>query len=232
MYHNTILTHGNTNLSIEYRFDTTGGDVRNNLTDARIGSREGGEFTAGGNVLDATADIFVDPENGDLHLKSNATNAIDAVDALFDVPIDIDGQPRPDEPKVDAGADERADVNHVPTIEGDLDFDGIVNDVDIDLLSGRIRANDFDDIADLNDDKNLDRSDMDVLIQQILGTNYGDSNLDGMFTSADMIQVFQAGEYEDEVTGNSKWSTGDWNGDGECDTADLVFVFQLGWYEL
>ncbi len=116
VYHNTILTHGNTNLSIEYRFDTTGGDVRNNLTDARIGSRQGGEFSAGGNILDATADMFVDPENGDLHIKSNATKAIDAVETLLEVPIDIDGQLRPDGPKADAGADERADVNDPPRL--------------------------------------------------------------------------------------------------------------------
>lgn len=55
----------------------------------------------------------------------------------------------------------------------------------------------------------------------------GDVNADGRFDSADLIQVFLAGEYEDDVTGNSTFEDGDWNGDGEFDSADLVFAFRL-----
>ena len=58
----------------------------------------------------------------------------------------------------------------------------------------------------------------------------GDSNLDGIFNSTDLIVVFQAGEYEDGIANNSSWGTGDWNGDGEFDTADLVYAFQAGTY--
>jgi hypothetical protein len=43
VYHNTILTNGNLHESIEFRFaSTTGGEARNNLTDAPINlSRDG-----------------------------------------------------------------------------------------------------------------------------------------------------------------------------------------------
>ena len=41
-----------------------------------------------------------------------------------------------------------------------------------------------------------------------------------------MTAVFQAGEYEDNLVGNSTWAEGDWNGDGEFDSADLVLAFQ------
>ena len=35
----------------------------------------------------------------------------------------------------------------------------------------------------------------------------------------DLIDIFQAGEYEDGVVSNSTWSTGDWNGNAEFDFA-------------
>ena len=58
----------------------------------------------------------------------------------------------------------------------------------------------------------------------------GDSNGDGIFNNSDLILVFQAGEYEDGIAGNSTFQEGDWNGDGEFDSGDLVFVFEAGTY--
>ena len=58
----------------------------------------------------------------------------------------------------------------------------------------------------------------------------GDSNRDGVFNSSDLVFVFQAGEYEDRIAGNSTYEEGDWNGDGEFDSSDLVFAFQAGTY--
>lgn len=58
----------------------------------------------------------------------------------------------------------------------------------------------------------------------------GDSNRDGVFDSRDLDQVFAAGEYEDDLVGNSTFADGDWNGDGEFDSEDLVFAFQAGHY--
>jgi hypothetical protein len=58
----------------------------------------------------------------------------------------------------------------------------------------------------------------------------GDANRDGVFNSSDLVQVFQAGEYEDGIQKNSTWEEGDWNGDSEFDTSDLVLAFQTGRY--
>ena len=58
----------------------------------------------------------------------------------------------------------------------------------------------------------------------------GDANRDGHFDSSDLVHVFQAGEYEDDLVGNSSWAEGDWNGDGDFDSADLVEAFQEGRY--
>ena len=59
---------------------------------------------------------------------------------------------------------------------------------------------------------------------------FGDANLDMQFDSRDLVQVFVAAEYEDEIQGNSVWATGDWNADGEFTSRDLVFAFQDGGY--
>ena len=59
----------------------------------------------------------------------------------------------------------------------------------------------------------------------------GDANRDRQFTSRDLVLVFQAGEYEDNLLRNSTWAEGDWNGDHEFDSADLVIAFQSGEYE-
>ena len=38
----------------------------------------------------------------------------------------------------------------------------------------------------------------------------GDSNGDGVFDSSDLILVFEAAEYEDDIEGNSTFEEGDW----------------------
>ncbi len=57
----------------------------------------------------------------------------------------------------------------------------------------------------------------------------GDVNGDGVFDSADLVQVFQLGQYEDQLAGNSTWQDGDWNEDGDFNAADLVLAFQSGY---
>lgn len=59
----------------------------------------------------------------------------------------------------------------------------------------------------------------------------GDSNLDGRFNSGDLVEVFQAGQYEDGIDGNSGWAEGDWDGDGDFTTSDLTKAFQDGRYD-
>jgi hypothetical protein len=67
----------------------------------------------------------------------------------------------------------------------------------------------------------------------ILGPPFqpGDANRDEVFNSADLVQVFQAGQYEDDIAGNSLWKDGDWNLDGEFPSSDLVAAFDAGGYE-
>ena len=58
----------------------------------------------------------------------------------------------------------------------------------------------------------------------------GDANGDGVFDEADLIRVFEIGEYDDGIDNNSTHSDGDWNGDGDFDSEDLVYAFTQGVY--
>ena len=111
---------------------------------------------------------------------------------------------------------------------GDLNDDGAVDASDIDFLNNAIRQNDL--LFDLTDDGVMDANDLTYFVHSVLKTDFGDSNLDGTFNSGDLIRVFQAGEYEDDVPGNSSWADGDWDGSGDFDTGDLVLAFQTGSY--
>jgi hypothetical protein len=86
--------------------------------------------------------------------------------------------------------------------------------------------------GDLDGNQQIDFDDVVYLVTTLLGTTFGDANLDGIFNSTDLVQVFRAGEYEDSLQQNSTWETGDWDCDGEFGTSDLILAFQFGGYSL
>lgn len=104
--HNTILSNGNLNRSIEFRFDTTGAQALNNLADVSIGSRNSAVFTQTGNIFGAKADMFAGASTGNLRLVQTATAAINKVNRVTAAPFDIDGNERIGQGTVDAGASE------------------------------------------------------------------------------------------------------------------------------
>jgi hypothetical protein len=112
----------------------------------------------------------------------------------------------------------------------DLNHDGQLSAGDIDLLTDIVRAGNGPKNFDLSGDGIVDGDDVDVLVRGVMGVPFGDSNLDGIFDSSDLVKVFQNGKYEDSTKGRAKWEDGDWNGDGNFDTADMVFVFQQASY--
>ncbi|MCA9216846.1 MAG: hypothetical protein KDB27_27440, partial [Planctomycetales bacterium] len=114
-------------------------------------------------------------------------------------------------------------------IDADLNDDGIVNVVDVDLLAAAIRGQ--ESIADLNRDSVANVRDLHFLIEDVLGTTMGDANLDGRFDSSDLVQIFEANEYEDGQPGNSTWAEGDFDGDGDFTTRDFVTAFMSGAYQ-
>ncbi len=116
-------------------------------------------------------------------------------------------------------------------LAGDFNGDGQLDAQDIDLLHAAIRTQSPDPQFDLNDDGQLNDKDSSVLVHDLLLTSYGDTNLDGVFESSDLVSVLQMGQYEDAIVGNSGWEQGDWSGDGDFDSGDLVLSMTDGCYE-
>lgn len=111
VYHNTVLLNGTFPWTIEERRFKEGKDVRpsmivNNITDGPIRQRDYGYAVMESNLTTASRDWFQDPGNGDLHLKSSATAAIDTGVSIAGVVEDIDDNSRPMGGGPDIGADE------------------------------------------------------------------------------------------------------------------------------
>jgi hypothetical protein len=113
---------------------------------------------------------------------------------------------------------------------GDVSGDQAVNASDIDLLCAQIHSGDYDPRFDLYADGRIDLADQQVLIRDVLKTVEGDTNLDGIFNSSDLVAAFVRGGYEDDQPQNSGWASGDWNCDGEFNSRDFVVAFQRGGY--
>jgi hypothetical protein len=118
-----------------------------------------------------------------------------------------------------------------PTDNGDMNFDEVVDATDVDLQMEAIRQYPKATFHDLDFSGQVNGDDLTHLIKNTLNTWFGDANLDGEFNTADLVDIFQAGEYEDNIAGNSGWAEGDWDADGDFTTSDLTVAFQDGGFE-
>lgn len=113
-------------------------------------------------------------------------------------------------------------------LSGDVDFNGLLDAKDIDWLRKAIEqpalylslfALDPSEIADLNDDGNLNLADVDHLLQEIMGTDYGDLNLDGLIDQFD----FSLWKQHFGLAG-AGFAGGDVDGDGDTDGRDYLYL--------
>jgi hypothetical protein len=119
----------------------------------------------------------------------------------------------------------------VPGRQGSFNFDTELDVSDVDQLNNAIRANSDDSLFDLNFDGLVDRLDRDHWVHDLKNTWYGDADLDGLFSTGDLVALLSTGQFEDGVYMNSTWATGDFDGDGEFGTGDLVTALSDGGYE-
>jgi hypothetical protein len=107
--HNTVVVSGTYANAIEYRYPgTSGALIANNLVDGAISARDGALANVIGNILNATASMFLNPAVGDLHLRQTDAAALDKSVLVANAETDYDGDPRPIGPASDAGADQRS----------------------------------------------------------------------------------------------------------------------------
>jgi hypothetical protein len=106
VYHNTVFFDNDYPNAIEYRFAATKNVfIVNNLTNKTIALRDGASANVSNNITNAQASWFASPATGDLHINSNALNAIDHGTDFDSLMSDIDGEPRYSG-TIDIGADE------------------------------------------------------------------------------------------------------------------------------
>lgn len=116
---NTIVQSGSYANGIEYRFSTTGAEIRYNLLDCAITDRGGGTSsnTVSGNVVNAQASWFVAPGSGNLRLSATApASVIDAATAHASVTDDYDGNARSAGAAPDMGACEANATPPAPAV--------------------------------------------------------------------------------------------------------------------
>jgi hypothetical protein len=116
-------------------------------------------------------------------------------------------------------------------LTGDFAVDRELNPDDLRKLDAVIARQINQTPFDLDGSGEVDQQDRLYWIEEVWKSYVGDANSDGLFDSADFVSVFQHGQYEDTIAGNSTWDRGDWNGDHDFDTSDLVVAFQRGGYE-
>lgn len=105
--HNSILVSGTYANPIEYRFPhATGVLIANNVLDGRVAARDGATGSVSGNYTSGSPALFVNPQSGDLHLRSGAQVLIDRIATpMPNAGTDWDGHARPAS-ATDIGADE------------------------------------------------------------------------------------------------------------------------------
>lgn len=103
-----------------------------------------------------------------------------------------------------------------PALAGDFNGDHVVNAIDIDMLTANLGGETKSNF-DLTADGLVDRQDMDMLIRDIIGTEYGDADLDGYVGPWDAVTMFRG-----FLFGATGWAAGDFSCDGVVDGQDFI----------
>ena len=115
-------------------------------------------------------------------------------------------------------------------ITGDFDGSGVLDAADIDDLTSKSASGQHPSDYDLTNDALVNDQDVGFWISDLYNSWVGDANLDGEFSSSDLVAVLGSGSYETGAA--SVWSSGDFNGDGFTNSGDLVAALSAGGYEL
>ncbi len=102
------------------------------------------------------------------------------------------------------------------SLVGDFNGDNVVNAVDIDMLTDNF-GNNVESVFDITADGLVDRQDMDMLIRDVIGTEYGDADLDGYVGAFDAFTMLRG-----MMAGASGWAAGDFSCDGIIDGQDFI----------
>lgn len=109
-------------------------------------------------------------------------------------------------------------------VPGDFNSDGLVDVADADALNAAIIAQSVDSLFDLNNDNVVDLADQNFLVEEILNTRPGDTNLDGDVDFADFLVLTANFGIGSPTPESLKWSQADFDADGAIDFADFLLL--------
>ena len=99
---------------------------------------------------------------------------------------------------------------------GDFDRSGVIDAIDIDLLTEAIRVNSTNLEFDVDGSGAVETDDLSFMISDLLGTRFGDANLDMRVDSLDFA-AWDTNRFQP----STGWARGDFNGDGGTDVSDF-----------
>lgn len=103
---------------------------------------------------------------------------------------------------------------------GDFNGDGTLGGTDVDALNLAILAAGQDLVFDVNGDGSVDVTDRDRWVETLVGTKYGDANLDLSVDFEDFLALSRGFHLVDSAT----WEDGDFNGDGFSSFSDFLIL--------
>ena len=216
------------------------GDV--NISGLLNNTSASGDGTVGRILLDGE-EVWSEVSNGTrVDVDVNVTLTIGSV---LDFAIDPDGAGNfdPEDPEgtiglIADGSDgtdfyfrlQRMELFTPEGTQGDYNNNGSLDAGDLDMqaqaIAGGLHPKEFD----LNGDDLVNFADREEWVNGLKNTWIGDADLNGEFSSGDMVQVFARGKYERAGVA-AGWEDGDWNGDTVFGSSDMVAAFVAGGYE-
>ena len=103
-------------------------------------------------------------------------------------------------------------------LPGDFNGNGLHDADDINRLFAKLGSNNL--VFDLDDNGDVDQADVDYLVQTILDTHYGDTDLDGDVDTSDLTRAII--NFNSAGGSGKFWADGETDGDGDVDTQDLT----------
>ena len=188
-----------------------------------------------------SVELFTDVEDNDSHQMKITLDA-EAVESITQAMTSLIGRFRPETPLrgftgegVDGtwtlhvaddtnNGDEGTlirwslDIELAPDLPGNLNFDGNLNVEDIDMLFANLGS--LDSTFDVDSSGDVDQQDIDQLVRNILGMEFGDADFD---KDIDITDFYRLVTHYDPLGLQSfaSWSRGNFDGDSDVDSADF-----------
>lgn len=103
-------------------------------------------------------------------------------------------------------------------ILADFNFDGRVDNLDLDIIGGNVAGGSSDPMFDMNGDSLINRLDIDHIVADLLGTFYGDANLNCSVSIGDLTILAE------NFNQPGGWAKGDFTGNGIISIGDLTLL--------